>query len=147
VKFGINLIANTVISIVFSIVFFDALLMTVGPLVDPCSAVLLGPRSATRIGRGEMATGTVLATCPGGLPQGKPPSVPSSPSAGYAWSSYEDGGEKGPTKPYQATFNPEAMAPTTVTTPTRGQQVCPSGDTGTGIGVARGVPQIFGRPA
>ncbi|CAE8660129.1 unnamed protein product, partial [Polarella glacialis] len=46
VKFGITVVSNTVLSLLFSVFFFSALLMIAGPLEDPCAVLLCAPRSA-----------------------------------------------------------------------------------------------------
>jgi hypothetical protein len=81
VKFGITVVSNTVLSLAFSLFFFASLLMSAGPMEDPCLTIfgpLLGWKQPAQ--DGEVVAGQVLSPEAG-------PQVD-----GYHWSTGEPSG-------------------------------------------------------
>jgi len=127
VKFGITVVSNTVLSLLFSLLFFTALLMIAGPMEDPCEVLFSLVRPAKKNDSGDTVPGTVLSPSDG----------PADEAGGYKWSTGDNNdnntGKKGegvdPSEPQKGTLtspaanesfsNPHLEQPTRVTTPTR----------------------------
>jgi len=136
VQFGVTIICNLILSLLFSVGFFSALLIIIGPMDDfgSCRAMLY---KCNRMYRGvdesteTVVVGTVLSQDTETL---KPRQTSTSDAvggvaSGYRWSSYEldETTKKKPAiddtntwhAPQQPDIAPPVMPPTTVRTPTR----------------------------